>query len=252
VNAYESERLLSEYLLLHYGAPSDILPYDFAPRDALGFPARCVTSCLDASRLGEHSRALDVGCAVGRSAFELARFCEQVIGIDYSHRFIEAARLLRRSGTLLFERIDEGTLTTQCVAAVPSGIDRERVQFETGDAMNLPDLGAFDIVLAANLICRLSDPARFLLATPRLVKPGGQFILTSPYTWLDEFTPRENWLGGFEREGNRVTTLEALQGLLEPHFTLTGRRDLPFLIREHQRKFQWSVSEATVWIRRPL
>ena len=198
------------------------------------------------------SRALDVGCAVGRSAFELARFCEQVIGIDYSHRFIEAARLLRRSGTLLFERIDEGTLTTQCVAAVPSGIDRERVQFETGDAMNLPDLGAFDIVLAANLICRLSDPARFLLATPRLVKPGGQFILTSPYTWLDEFTPRANWLGGFEREGNRVTTLDALQGLLEPHFTLASRRDLPFLIREHQRKFQWSVSEATVWIRRPL
>jgi hypothetical protein len=26
--------------------------------------------------------------------------------------------------------------------------------------------------------------------------------------------------------------------------------DLPFLIREHQRKFQWSVAEATIWRRR--
>jgi hypothetical protein len=27
-------------------------------------------------------------------------------------------------------------------------------------------------------------------------------------------------------------------------------KDLPFLIREHARKFQWSVALATVWRRR--
>ncbi len=252
MNSYETERLLSEYLLLHYGAPADILPYDFGPREALDFPARCAAECMDFARPGAGGPlcALDVGCAAGRAAFELARSCERVVGIDFSHRFIEAARALQREGALPFDRIDEGALTTRCVAEVPAGIDRGRVLFETGDAMDMPEnLGAFDIVLAANLICRLPDPARFLGAAPRLVKPGGRLLLTSPYTWMDEFTPREKWVGGFERQGKRVTTLDALQSVLEPHFTLFRRRDLPFLIREHARKFQWSVAEATLWIR---
>jgi hypothetical protein len=29
-------------------------------------------------------------------------------------------------------------------------------------------------------------------------------------------------------------------------------KDLPFLIREHARKFQWSVAEATIWRRKSL
>lgn len=29
-----------------------------------------------------------------------------------------------------------------------------------------------------------------------LVRPGGVFVLVSPYSWLEEYTPREEWLGG--------------------------------------------------------
>jgi len=47
-----------------------------------------------------------------------------------------------------------------------------------------------------------------------------------------------------------VTTLESLSGLLGRDFGLQRTLDLPFLIREHARKFQWSVAMATVWIRR--
>ena len=42
-NPYETEKLLEEYLLLHYGAPETVLPWAFGPREALDFPARCVT-----------------------------------------------------------------------------------------------------------------------------------------------------------------------------------------------------------------
>ena len=117
--------------------------------------------------------------------------------------------------------------------------------------MNLrDDLGAFDAVLLANLIDRLRDPQRCLARLPSLVKPGGQLVIASPYTWLEEFTPRENWIGGAEREGRPVGTREALQSLLAPDFDLVAVKDLPFLIREHRRKFQWSVAEATIWRRR--
>jgi hypothetical protein len=82
------------------------------------------------------------------------------------------------------------------------------------------------------------------------VRFGGQLIVTTPCTWLEEYTAPSHWLGGFEGEGRPVRTLDTLHALLDSHFTLVRTLDLPFLIREHARKFQWSVAQATVWIRR--
>jgi putative 4-mercaptohistidine N1-methyltranferase len=249
MNIYETDKLLSEYLLFHYGTRSEIVPPPGAEH-ALDYAVRCVLECVNFSGLPEGARALDVGCAVGRSTFELARHCTSVIGIDYSRRFIEAANTIRAQGELAYLRTDEGALTTWLVARRPREIQSERVSFEVGDAMALrTDLGAFDVVLAANLIDRLGNPAKFLERLPSLVKPGGQLILASPYTWLEEFTPRERWVGGFEREQMRVGTLAGLRAELEEDFALTDVRDLPFLIREHARKFQFSVAQASVWRR---
>jgi putative 4-mercaptohistidine N1-methyltranferase len=250
-NYYETERALGEYLLLHYGGREEVLPYAFGPAEALEFPARCVAECLERSRLPAEARALDLGCAVGRSSFELARYCAEVIGVDYSRAFIESARRLQCEGALGFSYVEEGGLALNAVARVPAGIDRQRVAFEAGDAQELrAGLGTFDVVLMANLIDRLREPRRCLKQMPRLVRRGGQLILTSPCTWLEEFTPREQWLGGFERGGRRIKTIDTLNEVLGPAFELIARKDMPLLIREHARKFQWSVAEATVWGRR--
>jgi hypothetical protein len=37
---------------------------------------------------------------------------------------------------------------------------------------------------------------------------------------------------------------------LLPRFDHRLTKDLPFLIREHARKFQWSVAQATLWERK--
>ena len=236
MNIYESDKLLAEYLLFHYGSAGEILPYEFGPRDALEYPARCVSECVTKT-----GRALDLGCAVGRSSFELARTCAEVIGIDFSRRFIDAADALK-TGEIPYRRADEGDLSTPLIARVPAGIDRTRVSFEVGDAMNLrAGLGSFDVVLMANLIDRLSEPQRCLARLPSLVNTGGQLVITSPYTWLEDFTPRASWLS---------PTLDGLRAALTPYFGLVATREMPFLIREHARKFQWSVAQATIWIRR--
>ena len=60
----------------------------------------------------------------------------------------------------------------------------------------------------------------------------------------EDYTARPQWLGGFEQNGRPVRTLETLRAMLDPHFTLVRTLDLPFLIREHARKFQWSVALA--------
>jgi len=248
---YESDRATTEYLLFHYGTPEQVLPYPFGPRDALQFPVRCVAECLQFDRVPARARALDLGCAVGRSSFELARHCPEVLGVDASARFIAVARHLQEQGSFTYAFVEEGDLTTPATAVVPREIDRSRVRFEQQDAQALPeDLGSFDIVLAANLIDRLREPRRCLERLANLVRSEGQLLITSPYTWLEEYTPRSLWLGGYEKDGQEIRTLQTLQTVLKPDFDLAATIHLPFLLREHARKFQWSVAQASLWIRR--
>jgi hypothetical protein len=73
------------------------------------------------------------------------------------------------------------------------------------------------------------------------VKPGGELVLATPCTWLEEFTPPENWPPN--------GTFEFLKATLTPGFTLIHQAEEPFLIRETARKFQWTSSLVTVWRR---
>jgi putative 4-mercaptohistidine N1-methyltranferase len=241
VNIYETDLLLNQYLLFHYGTAEDQFPYSFGPRDALFYPSRCVTEFLP--RIGHISRALDLGCAVGRSSFELARWADEVIGIDLSSQFIAAAQAIQEAGEIGIRIVEEGQRSTVVTRRLDPQIDRSKCRFLVGDALRTPgELGSFDLVLAANLIDRVSRPAELLNEIKRLVRIQGHVILASPYTWLEEFTPREYWLAD-----SAASTLSRIQNLLEPELVLVATKDLPFLIREHARKFQWSVAQASVW-----
>jgi putative 4-mercaptohistidine N1-methyltranferase len=241
-NPYETQKLVDEYLLFHYGADEEILPWKFGPREALGFPVRTVSETFDWSSVPEHARALDIGCAVGRSSFELARRCAEVVGIDFSQAFVDAAEKMRVKGRLDYRCLEEAATGSTLTAARPEGVEPDRVRFVRGDAMDLDgDLGTFDLVHAANLVCRLSDPGRFLSRLPDLVRSAGQLVLTTPCTWLEEFTPMANW--------PTASTLDLLKRHLEGTFILRRLLEMPFLIREHRRKFQWTVAQASVWER---
>ncbi len=248
-NYYESDAARAQYLWLHYGQPFGVVASDSPFASSLHFPARCAELLLRGARTAG-ARALDVGCAVGRSTFELARACEAAIGIDYSASFIDAAERLRAGESIDYSTPFEGELVHVHTAQRPDGVDPARVRFEVGDAMALrEELGAFDFVLAANLICRLTEPMKFLARLPSLVKPGGRVLLTTPATWKQIYTPRENWIGGYEGTDGPVRTLDGLRAALSPHFELELREDLPLLIPEHARKFELIIAEATRWRR---
>jgi len=240
---YESEKLLAEYLLFHYGAADEILPpersWPAGMRAALDFPRRTVAH-FSPQRV---ARGLDLGCAVGRSSFEMALTCDEVLGIDFSHAFIRAAEALRAGEALVYHRLEEGAQRSALTARAPAGGDRARLRFCQGDAMNLAaDLGGFDRVHAANLLCRLAAPQRLLERLPTLVRPGGQLVLATPCTWLEEFTPPAHW--------PPAGTLAWLKASLEASFSLEQEAEEPFLIRETARKFQWSSALVTVWRRK--
>jgi SAM-dependent methyltransferase len=107
------------------------------------------------------------------------------------------------------------------------GLDdvRGKVDFMQGDACNLkPVLTGYDFMLAANLIDRLYDPAAFLKSVHERLHVGGVLMITSPYTWLEEHTKREDWMGGFKKDGESWTTLDGMKALLGEHFRMLGAR----------------------------
>ncbi|MDX6766103.1 MAG: methyltransferase domain-containing protein [Candidatus Methylacidiphilales bacterium] len=242
---YESPSLLGQYLLLHYGRHDEVLGWPDGPAAGLDFPGRCAARLGRALEGRRCARFLDLGCAVGRSTFEALRWADEAVGLDYSAAFIAAAVELSQAGRLPFPRLDEGLMTTALVAEVPPDLPRERARFVQGDACSpAPGLGKFGAVLLANLLCRLPDPGRCLRALPSLVEAGGVVMITTPCSWMEAFTPQDRWLGGVD-----APTLDGIRREMEPAFQLLQTEEMPFLIREHARKFQWSVAQASFWRR---
>ncbi len=241
MNIYESDRLVSQYLEFHYGNEYFGVP---------NYPIACVKHCE--RFFNDHSklRALDLGCSVGRVAFELAKHFAHVDGIDFSAQFIQHAIMLQENGSLHFSVTTEGELLEHKeITLTAFGYDdlKARVQFTQGDACDLePIYKDYDLIFCSNLIDRLYDPGLFLKSIHERLSPNGLLVLTSPYSWHEEFTNKNKWLGGFNND-KKQTTLEGLKSILTPHFTLLEVADLPFVIRETQRKFQHCVSQVTTW-----
>lgn len=244
---YESNKLLAEYAEFHFGDSS------FGVEN---FSKALADLALDAMRGKTAHKALDLGCACGRSSFELARQFDVVEGVDFSANFINLGVEMANRGSVRYSLTEEGDLVSYHTRSLKSlGLDTyaDRVSFHQGDACNLkPTFTGYDLVLAANLIDRLYRPRRFLDSIHERINDGGLLIIASPYTWLEEHTPKEEWIGGFKKDGENYTTLDGLRDHLSGHFRLVGDpRKVPFVIRETRHKHQHTLSEVTVWERLP-
>ncbi len=244
MNIYELDDAVSQYIEFHYGDSYFGVP---------NFPVACIAHAVAATQTTPKERALDLGCATGRSSFELARHFDHVDALDFSARLIQAPSQLQSSGLQRYAIQDEGDLVSYkeiSLGDLGYADISNKVSFMQGDACNLPEkFDNYDLVFAGNLIDRLYDPSLFLELIKGRIKTGGFLVITSPYTWLEDFTEREKWLGGFKAEtGENFTTLEGIAQGLSPEFVQHGdAQDVPFVIRETRRKFQHSVAELSVW-----
>lgn len=245
LNPYETDSMVSQYLDFQYGPG-----YYGVPNYAAALVDIVLPHCA------QRGHALDIGCATGRASFELARHFAAVTGMDYSARFIDVALQLTSGEDFRYVVPEEGELVEyRQVRLKEFGFDEslaQRIQFVQGDACNLkPQPDDYDLVLASNLIDRLRQPKRFLQDITPMIRSGGLLAISSPYTWLEEFTPKENWLGGFRENGEALTTWQALQRLLRDAFEeVAPPQDVPFVIRETARKFQHTQAQLTLWRKR--
>lgn len=240
---YETDELAAQYCDAHYRDEHFGVP---------NFPREVARICLELGAGRRRESALDVGCAVGRATFELARGYARVTGVDFSSRFFRLAARMQEEGYLRYAMPEEGEILSYhevSLEALGLGSLPGRVEFFQADACNLPaKFTGYDLVLAANLIDRLYTPRAFLAAIHERMNPGGLLVLTSPNSWSEEFTKKSEWIGGYRTAGENVTTLDGLKEILSPHFRLLEEpRDIPFTLRETQRKFQHSIAQMTIW-----
>ncbi len=242
---YNSDTAVSQYCDAHYGP--DKFGVENFPRKI----ARISTAALEGKP--RHS-ALNLGCAVGRTSFELATHFEQVTGVDFSSRFIDIARRIQKRGRTCYQCPEEGVLSSDhevCLADLNLAETADRVTFLQGNVGCLETRFCdYDLVLAANLIDRLREPGKFLAGIHQRLVVGGLLVIASPYDWMAQYTPRKQWLGGFFRSGIPLTSLEGLEKKLARHFARVGEpQEVEFVIRETARTFHHNVSQVTLWQR---
>lgn len=109
-------------------------------------------------------------------------------------------------------------------------------------------IGKFDAIIGSNLLCRLPQPRKFLAEIPDFLVPRGLLILISPYSWLEEYTKPNDWIGASNDEDTE--SFEMLKTIFESGrlpLSLVHRENISFLIREHERKYQLGISDVTIW-----
>ena len=107
-----------------------------------------------AARLARMKRVLDAGCGTGYGSAELAKHALHVTGVDFSEDAVNAAAETYKALNL---------------------------EFRVGRCEALPgDDGAFDLVVAFEVIEHLADWRSLLTEARRLLSPGGQFVVSTP------------------------------------------------------------------------
>jgi len=264
-NVYETDESLDMYLGLHYPTSGEkegippILAHANAPVHGTRFPQRVANllSSLEPERT--NNSALDMGCAVGGASFELAKDFNHVDAFDFSESFVDAAKRIQAGENIPFKIPVEAELFEEVQAVHEEGMSPNtlsRVNFFTGDACKISEmasegtLGTYDGVIMSNLLCRLPDPVSCLDGLGGIVNKGGVVVMLTPFSWLTEFTPRSKWLGGFYDPVSKepIASKSVLREIMEDRgFEQIHEEEMPLVIREHQRKYQYIVSEATGW-----
>jgi len=194
---YVDDVVVGHYLEFHYGPQND------------NYPVACAQHCIDVMReVGQPmGKALEVGGGPGRAAIELSKTFAQVQCGDMSQTFVDLAQELASNGEIKWKVMEDrtaGTVVERSVSTKELAVG-DNVSFTWQDAHNLPK-EQYDLICGFNLIDRLEMPAVFLQSIKARLNEGGVLVLSSPYTWMEEFTNKDRWLGGFKYGDNDALT----------------------------------------------
>jgi len=234
---------LSTYTWDHY---ADLDPDEPQPEFGPGAVTRCLAHGLELLDGKVEGPVLDLGCAVGRTAFALADITHQpVLGLDINLPMLRVAQRALRSGVVRYPRRRVGIVYDRREFPVRFPAS-DQVDFWACDALALPFVpGSFGLASAINVLDCVNSPRDFLNAMGQMLRAGGSAVLTTPYDWSPAATPLAGWIGGHSQRGpGRGAAEPFLKTLLTPGahpYSVDGLHmvgelaDVPWHARLHDR-----------------
>lgn len=197
-------------------------------------------------------RLLDLNCNTGRLAMEASNIFKEVTAIDASARFIRPAIELQDSGLLRYVIKDEGELQLfKDVVQENLNLDKtaNRVAFKQDDVTKLKEqFSGYDVILMFNVLEELQNPSIVLKMIHDRLNAGGNLIIGSTYEWNEKISHKDNWIGGFKKNGEPVLSIDGITNLLSDHFNMiTDPFDVVYASRISSRNFTIKRSEISIW-----
>ncbi|MFO0615823.1 MAG: methyltransferase domain-containing protein [Polyangiaceae bacterium] len=216
---------LSTYLDAHWGDAAE-------PPTAGGLGE--LVARIAARRARPVAAAVELGCSAGRILRELAATADEVVGVDLKLAVLRRARRILAGEPVEFARREVGRHYAR--ARLPGAPNAAgRVSIVCGDALDPPLLpGVFGRVVALNLLDSVRSPRQLLSVVDALCAPGGEVILSSPYTWQSDVTEEHERFGGIDpaRALTRVLTTGAD---LSARYDIEEEAELPWNLRRDAR-----------------
>lgn len=220
-----SRQHVSTYAWDHY---AEFDPDENADSPRPGGASRLLAAGLDLFDATPRGPVLDLGCATGRTSFDLAGRCDDlVIGADLSFAMLQTARAALTEGRIRYPRRRSGVIYDEREFNVDA-VGASKVDFWLCDSLALPFAdAAFGLIVALNLIDCVYSPTDLLTSVNRVLGGGGEALLATPFDWALGATPIEAWLGGHSQRGPD-------RGACESRFNSTleqlRKRDRTFLL----------------------
>ena len=243
-SAFDSQRQhLSTYVFDHYGDldPAETTQDFVSP----GSIRKLFRQGFLSGERNVRGPVIDIGCAVGRTSFELAEELDEIVlGIDLNFGMLKTAATILEKGYVSYPRRRGGIVFDR--RRFPAAFEKaERVDFWVCDATALPFADqTFSEGVSLNVLDCVWSPYDYLKEISRILIPGGNAVISTPYDWTAHATPVEAWLGGHsQRSEHQGASPDVLRSLLSggshPNavdgIELISEEDFPWTLRLHDR-----------------
>ena len=244
VNRYESSVDICQQLDCYFG--KNTLGYENYGEQI----AQQVSRVLSTERV-DKKRLLNLGCSVGRVAFELSRDFQHIDAIDFSARTIQHGVQLQSGKHVRYTSTTEGDICQYneiSLADTVKGIKPKQILFSQADGCNLKEnFKGYDVILIQHALEQSYDPKRLLSNAVSRLNSNGILIIISDYQYQEQTTEKAKWLGGIKVNGENLSGFDALTEQLGSRFELINQDELTRVIKKSARNFTMSRGHFTAW-----
>lgn len=218
---------LSVYLDAHWGDRAE---------PSAGFGGHALVDRIAARASHRVELAVELGCSAGRMIAELAAGADHVVGLDLQFGTVRRARRLLDGERLAFGRRIAGRhYAPVSVSAGDRAVPESRRTLLCGDALDPPLIpGIFGRVVALNLLDSVAHPRRLLAVVDGLCAPGGEVILSSPYSWQSNVLHEDERFGGDDPAAEIVRILGTGERL-GARYEIEDEADVAWTLRRDAR-----------------